>query len=58
MIFALILFDAGLIVSIGNFDVVEYQRHKLKISYMWRGVAKTLLEVGAKMPMELYSTKK
>jgi hypothetical protein len=41
MIFALILFGCGPVVSFG-YDPTIHARHRMKISFLYRGVARTL----------------
>lgn len=54
MIFALILFGAGPTVQIGGFDPVRYVRVRLKICFVWRGVARVIVDKRHSPDMELY----
>lgn len=48
MMFALVLFDVGIVVSIRKFDVCTYTSHSLKIGYMWRGTYRAFRTWGMK----------
>ena len=54
MIFALILFGVGPILQIGGVDPNRFLRVRVKISFMWRGVARVVFERVCSPDMELY----